>query len=445
MNYKKNIDKYIIKNSSTIGDALNAIDNNKSGFIIIVDNELKVKGVLTDGDVRRLIIKKINLNENAYEFSNKEFIKVNLKIKRENILKIFDEKIKFVPVVDDNDPENKTIIRSKSPVRISFGGGGSDTTTYFKLSKGAVINATISVFTHCSLKIRPDSKISIDSLDLNSKVDFKNISELNSYQGPFSLITSTISTINPKFGLDLYLHSDYPISSGLGGSAVVVTSILGCFNELRNDKWTNHEISEIAYQIERLRLGVDGGWQDQYATAFGGINHMEFEKEKNFIYPLRLNRNVISELEESLVLCYTGMKHDSGNIHTDQKKKTKDLKTKEKIKNNVELTQRIKYYMMRGEVHKIGKCLHESWNLKRTFSKKISNEKIDKIYNKALKNGATGGKLLGAGGGGFFLFFAPYYDKHKLLKWIKSENLEHTPFVFENKGLRSWKVRVNQN
>jgi len=160
---------------------------------------------------------------------------------------------------------------------------------------------------------------------------------------------------------------------------------------------------------------------------------------------LRLNRNVISELEESLVLCYTGMKHDSGNIHTDQKKKTKDLKTKEKIKNNVELTQRIKYYMMRGEVHKIGKCLHESWNLKRTFSKKISNEKIDKIYNKALKNGATGGKLLGAGGGGFFLFFTPYYDKHKLLKWIKSENLEHTPFVFENKGLRSWKVRVNQN
>ena len=354
-----NINKYIIENSLTLTDAINAIEKNKSGFIIIVDSELKVKGVLTDGDIRRLIIKKINLNENVYKFSNKKFIKVNLKVKRENILKIFDEKIKFIPVVDDNgklvnvykkeliplDPENEMIVRSKSPVRISFGGGGSDTTTYFKSSKGAVINATISVYTHCSLKKRSDSKIVIDSLDLNSKIEFKNIDELDSYKGPFSLITSTISTINPSFGFDLYLHSDYPISSGLGGSAVVVTSILGCFNELRSDKWTNHEISEIAYQIERLKLGVAGGWQDQYATAFGGINHMEFEREKNYIYPLRLNRKVISELEESLVLCYTGMKHDSGNIHSDQKKKTKDSKTKEKIRNNVELTQKIKYYV----------------------------------------------------------------------------------------------------
>ena len=448
--------KLVINDKLSLNDVLLNIDNNKSGFIIIVNKNKKVVGVLSDGDIRRLMLKKISLNSNVKKYMNKDFVKVNENDDKETILKLFDEKIKFLPVVNNEgkfidvykkenlplDPENKLFVRSKSPVRISFGGGGSDTTNFFKNHKGAVINSTISIFTHCTLNKRDDDKITIDSLDLNSKIEFKNIDELNKYKdGAFSLIVSTILTVKPDFGFDLYINSDYPISSGLGGSAAVVTSILGCFNELRNDKWTNHEISEIAYQIERLRLDVDGGWQDQYATAFGGINHMEFNDNKNYIYSLRLKNEFINELEESLVLCYTGIKHDSGNIHKDQKKQTNSPETIKKIKENVKITQDIKNYLIRGNISEIGNCLHKSWQLKKSFSKKISNKILDDMYDGALKNGATGGKLLGAGGGGYFLFFVPYKEKNKLISWIKSKNLVHTPFNFEPDGLKSWKVR----
>ena len=109
------------------------------------------------------------------------------------------------------------------------------------------------------------------------------------------------------------------MSSGLGGSAAVSASILGCFNQFKTDKWTRHELSELAFQAERLYLGIAGGWQDQYATIFGGLNFIEFESKQNIIHPLRIDKEIINELEESLILCDTGKGHDSGEIHEDQR------------------------------------------------------------------------------------------------------------------------------
>ena len=111
--------------------------------------------------------------------------------------------------------------------------------------------------------------------------------------------------LNPKHGFELHIYSDYPMSSGLGGSAAVSASILGCFNQFKTDKWTRHELSELAFQAERLYLGIAGGWQDQYATIFGGLNFIEFESKQNIIHPLRIDKEIINELEESLILCDT--------------------------------------------------------------------------------------------------------------------------------------------
>ena len=316
-------------------------------------------------------------------------------------------------------------IRARAPVRMSFGGGGSDLTHYFLESNGAVINATISLYSHCTLKIREDKIIILNSIDLNDKIEFNNIEELLMYKGKFSLIQSVIKAIKPTFGFELYIHSDFPMSSGLGGSAVVTSSILGCFNQFRYDKWDKHDISEIAFQAERLHLGVAGGWQDQYATVFGGLNFMEFNKDQNIINPIRLSNDTILELEESLVLCNTGTTHDSGNIHDDQKEQTKSSSVKERIESNVHLTFEMRNYLLKGNLYDFGKALHKAWELKKSFSTKISNPILDKVYDGAIQNGAIGGKLLGAGGGGYFLF----YVQSKIVIFFHLYQIKHLAYI----------------
>ena len=163
-----------------------------------------------------------------------------------------------------------------------------------------------------------DNRIRIYSHDFRCTVEAENLAALGS-EGELALIKSVICLIQPAYGFDLEVSADFPVGSGLGGSAVVSSAIIGCFNEFRSDRWDRHEIAEMAFQAERLMLNIPGGWQDQYATVFGGFNHMEFTSEQNAIVPLRLEPNIVAELEESLVLCYTGGDHDSGSIHRDQK------------------------------------------------------------------------------------------------------------------------------
>jgi D-glycero-alpha-D-manno-heptose-7-phosphate kinase len=453
-----NLKSFSISTSSSIREALAKIDENCRGFVLISDELEKIIGIATDGDIRRKLLFDTSLEDSIIVCTNKDFVWADINTPREVILKQLDHKIRVIPVLDDQKrlisiftpdhiPERAevpTFSRAKAPVRISFGGGGSDISTYFTEHGGAVINATISLYSHATLKIRDDKRILINSLDINEFEEFEDLSELLGHKGKFLLIQSIIKAIKPSFGFELFLHSDFPMSSGLGGSAVVSAAILGCFNELRNDKWDKHELSEIAFQAERLHMGVAGGWQDQYATVFGGLNFMEFSRNQNIIHPIRIPKDLILELEESLILCYTGIIHNSGNIHEDQKEQTKTISVKDRIHANVDLTYEMRNLILRGNLHKFGICLDKAWELKRSFSSKISNQFLDDIYNAALENGATGGKLLGAGGGGYFLFYVPAFSKPKLMNWIKESGLIYTPFRFEESGLQSWTVRENR-
>jgi D-glycero-alpha-D-manno-heptose-7-phosphate kinase len=449
------IDQFVIYGTATIREALEKISDNRSGFILSQTADGKIYGLATDGDIRSGLLKGVDLNAPLDVLVNRQFFFGNADTPNELLLKQLDNKIKVIPILDadsrlvsiltkDHLPEKvqvRTFYRAKSPVRVSFGGGGSDVSTYFSDHGGAVINATISIYTHATLRIRDDDKIIIYSRDLNESASFENLAELLTHKGRFGLIQSVLKAIKPTFGFELFLHSDFPMNSGLGGSAVVSAAILGCFNQLRNDRWDKHELSEIAFQAERLHLGVAGGWQDQYATVFGGLNFMEFNKHQNVIHPIRISKDVLLELEESLVLCYTGTTHDSGNIHDDQAEQTKASSVKEKIQSNVDLTYEMRNYLLRGRLSDFGQCLHKAWEIKRSLSTKISNPWLDKIYSRAIESGAIGGKLLGAGGGGYFLFYVPPFCRHKVMDWIQEEGLIYTPFIFEEHGLQSWTVR----
>ncbi len=451
-----NLEDHVIFKNSSIRESLSKIDLNKNGFLLVFDEDTKIIGLVTDGDIRRYLLKNDDLNQKIENCINRDFIYSDLNYTYEEIYKKLDSKIKVIPILDDskklvsiitknNIPERQEhefYARSKSPVRISFGGGGSDTTEYFKDNLGAVINSTISIYSHASLYKRKDSKIVIDSLDLDKKCEYNNISQFEKKDDDFKLFRALMKIIKPKFGFDLIIQSDFPISSGLGGSSVVLSAVIGCFNQFRNHKWTPYDMAEIAFEAERLHLGISGGWQDQYATVFGGFNFIEFRKKENLVFPIKLNDQIISELEETLILCYTKTKHDSNEIHESQKTNTTREKIKEIIKANVSLTYEMRNFLLKGELDSLGEGLDKAWSYKKTFSDKISNDYLDDIYKTAIENGASGGKLLGAGGGGYFLFFVPARKRNDFIKWSNLKGLIYTPFRFEDKGIQSWSIKM---
>lgn len=450
-----NIKLFIVSKDESIRTALEKIEGNKLGTIFISDDNDVIIGMATDGDIRRGLLGGLNLEQPINTCCNKDFVRVNIDSDREQILKLFDTKIRVIPVLNaqgvlsnvytrDNLPqhrENRVYTRAKSPVRISFGGGGSDLTHYFVNNNGAVINATISLFSHATLFKRNDSRVIVESGDLNARLEADSLQEALTIPGSFGLIQSVLKTIGPDFGFELYLYSDFPMKSGLGGSAVVASSIFGCFNEYRIDKWSNYEIAELAYQAERLSLGIAGGWQDQYATIFGGLNFMEFKADQNLIHPLKLNSDILNELEESLILCDTETTHESGNVHEDQKAEMSKTDIRLLVEKNVELTYSMRNMLLRGQLMKFAEALDLGWQYKKQFSSKITTSSLDEVYNHALANGAIGGKLLGAGGGGFFLFFVPANKKNQLINAMAQFGKRTVPFRFEQEGLRSWSMR----
>jgi len=449
---------FLISLNTNLRSALEKIDENHHGIIFATNDENKICGVATDGDIRRKLLEGASLEDSIQNCVNTEFVWVDELATREQILKQLDHHIKVIPILNKykelvniiskesfpTEPESSVYARAKSPVRISFGGGGSDLTHYFINAGGAVINATVSLYTHATLHIRHDGSIKIHSRDLNDTLEGNDLQEVLKHNGKFGLIQAVLKTIHPNYGFELYLHSDFPMKSGLGGSAVVAAAIFGCFNQFRRDKWDLYEISELAYQAERLYLGVAGGWQDQYATVFGGINFMEFKADQNVIHPLRISHDVMLELEESLILCDTGTIHESGDIHEDQKAELNKSEMQELVKQNVDLTFLMRDQLLRGRLLEFGQTLDKAWHLKRKFSKKISNLYLDSIYENAKINGAIGGKLLGAGGGGFFLFYVPSKSKNSLMDAMQQLGNTVRPFRFELEGLRSWTVRENK-
>ena len=449
------LDKSIVDESTSVREALKKINENQYGFVFLRNTNNEITGLTTDGDIRRGLIDGMTLNDMIKNCANPNFVWASEDSPREQLIKQLDGHIKFIPVLDNArrlkyvvskkflplSDEQDVYIRSRAPVRISFGGGGSDLTHYFKAESGAVINAAISIYSHGVMRVRSDSRIIIHSIDLGATLTADNLSEALSQTGPFGLIQSILHVVQPKFGFELSLNSDIPVGSGLGGSATLSAVILGCFNKVRQDKWNQYELAEIAFQAERLHLGIAGGWQDQYASVFGGFNFIEFHAGENIVNPIRVHPDIVSELEESLVLCDTGIGHHSGNIHEDQKETMSSAAVKEMVKANVKLCYTIRNHLFRGNLEKFGECLDASWQLKRNFSSMISNDHIDSIYTGAMENGALGGKLLGAGGGGSYIFYVRPFEKYRLLDYFKSKSLSVQPFCFEPNGLKTWTSR----
>lgn len=445
-----------IAETASIAEAFGRLNANRAGILAVVDDGGRVQGVVTDGDIRRHLLDSPDTAQPIARCANRDFVRLSVGTPRESVLKLLDQRIRAIPLLDEAgrlarivtrdffrlEAESRVFARARAPVRISFGGGGTDLTRFFVDHGGVVMNATISLFTHATLRRREDGRVSIRSADLNRTVEAESPQAL-AFDGSLDLVKAVIRLIEPGFGFELEIGSDFPAGSGLGGSAVVAAAVIGCFNQFREDRWNRHQIAEMAFQAERLLLGIPGGWQDQYATVFGGFNFMEFTAEHNTIYPLRLDGEVIRDLEASLLLCDTGLTHDSGALQTKTLAAAEDAEaTRRFAQESKRLTLEMKRLLLRGRLIDYGRLMHDTWEVKRRFLPHTTTPELDRLYETARAAGAVGGRLLGAGGGGHFLFFTEPFRRFELLARLRGEGLQPKGFTFDDLGLQSWTVRA---
>ncbi len=332
-----------------------------------------------------------------------------------------------------------TIYRSKAPLRISFGGGGTDVSPYAEERGGVVLNTTINQYAYCSLTPRDDDLIQAHSLDYDVIAKFDRSESLQA-EGDLALVRAVVRAMEAPTGTDLFLHSDAPPGSGLGSSSTVVVALIGVFCHWLRRPMTDYEIAELAYQVERIDLGIKGGRQDQYAATFGGFNYIEFYSDTVVVNSLRIPAEVLNELEYRLLLCYTGVTRLSANILNTQieayvTRKPDVLAAMDALK---AITVALKNALLLGHLDDFGALLHEAWENKKRLAASISNLHIEELYQTARDHGALGGKISGAGGGGFLLVYCPFDRKHRIAEALEQAGGTVVSFGFEPRGLQTW-------
>jgi D-glycero-alpha-D-manno-heptose-7-phosphate kinase len=334
-------------------------------------------------------------------------------------------------------------IRAKAPLRISFAGGGTDVPPYPEWKGGCVLNATIDSFAWGSLRSRQDGTVRLASADFDLLLEYTAQSEML-LDGQLDLVKAVInrSGIRDSGGFEIFLHSDAPPGSGLGSSSALMVALVGLIKEFKNTRMTQYEIAETAYRIERQDLGIQGGLQDQYAASFGGFNFMEFYGDRVVINPLRIHPEVLNELEHNLLLCYTGQTRRSDRIIEDQTQRLEsgNVETVDALGAQKQLAIDMKSALLRHKLDDFGNLLNSAWEAKRRISAKISNPMIEELYAEARKQGALGGKITGAGGGGFILFYCQFENKHRVAEALKRMGAIPKEFAFEGNGLQTWRA-----
>ena len=334
------------------------------------------------------------------------------------------------------------VIRAKAPFRISFAGGGTDVPPYPELEGGAVLSGTIDRYAHGSLRPRTDGLISIESVDLGLKVDFPVQEDLD-LGGELRLVKAAIRRFIPSNdkGFSLRLRSQAPPGSGLGSSSTLTVALVALLQEHYGLGLSNYETAEIAYQIEREDLGIEGGMQDHYAATFGGFNFIEFG-DRVIVNPLRIRPEVVNELELSLLLCYSGISRESRQIISDQSSRLarKDPETLAGLQAQKQLAIDMKSALLRARLSEFAELLAQAWEEKRRLSPLITTPRMDQLYSLARSNGAIGGKVTGAGGGGHILLFCDFDARHRVIEALTGAGATMHEFNFSHDGVVTWRV-----
>ena len=339
-------------------------------------------------------------------------------------------------------------IRSKAPLRLGLGGGGTDLSPYSDEFGGYVLNTTINMYAYCIVIPDSQQKIQFCATDLGYQEEISSQSQLPVcgklplHRGVYNRIIAEFHDGRP-LSFQMVTYSDAPPGSGLGSSSTMVVCMLKAYAEWLNLPLGDYDIANLAYSIEREDLQMQGGKQDQYAATFGGINFMEFSKGNRVIVnPLRIRSRIINELQHSLLLYYTGQSRESSKIIAQQvciteQKNRISIKLMHRMK---QIAREMKEAIFQAQFPKFVELLNEGWMVKKQTSNAISNPEIDHIYQYAMQHGASAGRISGAGGGGFFLFYVNMLQRMELVFALEQlgGKVIHPQIV--NKGAEAWSI-----
>jgi D-glycero-alpha-D-manno-heptose-7-phosphate kinase len=337
------------------------------------------------------------------------------------------------------------LFRAKAPLRVSFAGGGTDVAPFPEREGGLVLNATINRYAYGTLRPRDDDAIHVESVDFGETARF-GFGESMALDGRLDLVKAASRRLGGlqegAGGFDLLLHSNAPPGSGLGSSSTTIVTLIGLLKEFRSVPLTDYEIAQLAYEVERVDLGLEGGLQDQYAATFGGFNFLELEAGRVVVNPLRIPADTIMELEHNLLLAYTGRTSQGDRIIEDQTERFEEAEADamDGLRTQKQLALDMKNALLQRRVHDFGDLLDQAWQAKKRMSDRISSDDIDEMYEEATKVGALGGNVTGAGGGGYMLFYCRYDRKHRVADRLGELGASVTEFAFEPEGLRTWRA-----
>lgn len=341
-----------------------------------------------------------------------------------------------------------TIVRARAPLRLGLAGGGTDVSPYCDIHGGYVLNAAIDRYAYAVIKTLDQPLVRFIATD--QKVDESMPSQgplplngnLNLHRAIYNHMVLKFNDGQP-IAIELSTFCDAPVGSGLGSSSTLVVAMIRAFAELLNLPLDDYTIAHMAYQIERVDCGLQGGRQDQYSATFGGFNFMEFyAEERAIVNPLRIKNWIICELEASLVLYFTGVSRESAKIIADQSSSIRAgsadvMEAMDGIKREALV---MKESLLRGDFTGLVESLRLGWENKKRSAKTVSNPRIDRIYDAAIHSGASAGKVSGAGGGGFMWFFVPTEKRMDVIRTLNGFGGQVSNCHFTKNGTQSWRI-----
>ncbi len=324
---------------------------------------------------------------------------------------------------------------ARAPLRVSFAGGGTDLEAYYARYGGLVVSATINRYFYVLTTRTIDDAVQITSSDFRT-FERQAAGGSLSFDGDLGYLKTILHEFGVTRGLAVFTASEIPPGTGLGSSSTVAVALIKALATLCQRRATKQEVAELASYIEIGKLGRPIGLQDQFAASFGGLNAIEFRAEGTQVHPLDLPLRIRDHLERSLMLFYTGASRNAATILQEQRASSQErdatvIESLHGIKRDAEI---VREALLTGDVRCIGEVLHESWQRKKKLAKGISNERIDRLYQLALERGATGGKIAGAGGGGFLLLFCEPDWQPDVTGALEAEGLARMTFHFDDGG-----------
>jgi D-glycero-alpha-D-manno-heptose-7-phosphate kinase len=329
------------------------------------------------------------------------------------------------------------VLIARSPVRISFGGGGTDLPGYYERFGGGVLSAAINKYFYSILRTRSDGRVQVISSDLRVFENWQDIANLPAQSSELEIPLAVLKELESKVSVDLFLASEIPPGTGLGSSASVCVNIVQILTTYLHQPLSKYELADRAFQIARNGLRRHVGKQDEYAAAFGGLNYISFSSDgSTHVEPVDLDKDILQAFQSNLLLFFTGSAHHSWTILREQERSTRAhvSATLEALHEIKALGARMKEALQKAQLQLFGELLNSAWEAKRRVSEKVSTPRIDHLYAVAREHGALGGKITGAGGGGFLLLYCekPYRDAVR--QALRHEGVHEMAFAFDTQG-----------